>query len=86
MRVAAPSYARAVYVIACYMIDCHGHRAGDVLEGFIAANQGEEDIEAKALWADVRVAVRVLSSDAARPLNSSSSRSRVSGVSTRSGP
>jgi hypothetical protein len=73
--------ARAVYVIACHMIERHGERAGDVLEQFVAANQSQEDIEAKALWADVRVAVRVLTSEAARPLSASSSRSRVSGIS-----
>jgi hypothetical protein len=79
------SYARAVYVIACYMIERHGDRAGDVLEGFVAANQSEEDVEAKALWADVRVAVRVLTSEAARPLTVSSSRSRSSRSSASSG-
>jgi hypothetical protein len=79
------SYAWAVYEIACYMIERHGERAGEVLEGFVAANQSEEDIEAKALWADVRVAVRVLSSQAARPLTASSGRSRVRGASAGSG-
>ena len=44
------------------MIERHGDRAGDVLERFVAANRSQEDIEAKALWADVRVAVRVLTS------------------------
>lgn len=63
-RMAPTSYARAVYVIACHMIERHRDRAGDVVEGFFAANHSEEDSEAKALWADVRVAVRVLT---ARP-------------------
>jgi hypothetical protein len=76
------TYARAVYVIACHMIERHRDRAGDVLEGFVAANQSEEDIEAKALWADVRVAVRVLTLEAARPLAVASGRSRVSGSSS----
>ena len=71
---APTSFARTVYVIACHMIERHGDRAGDVLERFVAANQSQEDIEAKALWADVRVAVSVLSSEAARPLTVSSSR------------
>lgn len=75
---ASTSHARAVYVIACYMVEHYGDRAGDVLDSFVAANQSEEDIEAKALWADVRVAVRVLISEATRPLTTSSSRSRVS--------
>ena len=82
---APASYARAVYVIACHMVERHGDRAGDVLGGFVAANQSEEDIEAKALWADVRVAVRVLTSGAARSLTVSSSRSRASGSSVDSG-
>jgi hypothetical protein len=82
---APTSYARAVYVIACHMIERHRDRAGDVLEGFVAANQSEGDIEAKALWADVRVAVRVLTLEATRPLAVSSSRSRVSGSSADSG-
>src|SRR6202035_3913084 len=56
------SYARTLYTIAYYMIERHGERASDVLEGFVTANQGEEDIETKALWADVRIAVRVLTS------------------------
>ena len=79
---APTSFARAVYVIACHMIERHRDRAGDVLEGFVAANQSEEDIEAKALWADVRVAVRVLTLEAARPLAVASGRSRVSGSSS----
>jgi hypothetical protein len=79
------SHARAVYVIACYMIERYGDRAGDVLEGFVAANQSEEDIETKALWADVRVAVRVFTSETARPPTAASSRSRVSGSSASSG-
>jgi hypothetical protein len=82
---APTSLARAVYVIACHMIEHHGDRAGDILERFVAANQSQEDIEAKALWADVRVAVRVLTSEAARPLGASSNRSRVSGSSASSG-
>jgi hypothetical protein len=79
------SYPRAVSAIACYMIERHGDRVGDVLDGVVAAIQSEEDIEAKALWADVSVAVRVLTSKAARPLTASSSRSRVSGTSAGSG-
>jgi hypothetical protein len=82
---APTSFARAVYVIACDMIDRHGDRAGDILERFVAANQSQEDIEAKALWGDFRVAVRLLTSEAARPLSASSSRSRVSGSSASSG-
>lgn len=78
------SYARAVYAIAYYMIERHGERAGDVLEGFVAANQGEEDIETKVLWADVRVAVRVLTSDEERPLTASSSRSSGTSANCRS--
>jgi hypothetical protein len=78
------SYARAVYAIAQYMIERHGDRAGDVLGGFVAANQGEEDIETKVLWADVRVAVRVLTSDEERPLTASSSRSSGTSANCRS--
>ena len=78
------SYARAVYTIAYYMIERHGERASDVLEGFVTANQGEEDIEAKMLWADVRVAVRVLTSDEERPLTASSSRSSGTSANCRS--
>jgi hypothetical protein len=66
------------------MIERHGERAGDVLEAFVAANQGEEDIETKVLWADVRVAVRVLTSDEERPLTGSSSRSKGTSASFRS--
>ena len=77
-------YARAVYEIAYYVIERHGERASDVLDGLVAANQGEEDIETKALWADVRIAVRVLTSDEARPLTSSSSRSKGTSASCRS--
>jgi hypothetical protein len=65
VRMAPTSYARTVYVIACYMIKRHGSRAGDVLDGFVAANQGEGDAQAKALWTDVRIAVRVLTRDTA---------------------
>jgi hypothetical protein len=82
---APTSLARAVYVIACHMIERHGDRTDDVLERFVAANQSQEDIEAKALWADVRVAVRVLTSEAARPHTVSSSRSRMRGSSATSG-
>jgi hypothetical protein len=82
---APTSYAQAVYVIACHTIERHGDRASDVLEGFVAANQSEEDIEAKALWTDVRVAVRVLTLEAPRPLTVSSSRSRMIGSSADSG-
>jgi hypothetical protein len=78
------SYARAVYTIAYYMIERHGERASDVLDGLVAANQSEEDIETKALWADVRIAVRVLTSDEARPLTGSSSRSKGTSASCRS--
>ena len=78
------SYARAVYEIAYYVIERHGERAGDVLERFVAANQGEEDIETKVLWADVRVAVRVLTSDEERPLTASSSRSSGTSANCRS--
>jgi hypothetical protein len=66
------------------MIKRHGERASDVLDGLVAANQGEEDIETKALWADVRIAVRVLTSDEARPLTGSSSRSKGTSASCRS--
>jgi hypothetical protein len=82
---ALTSFARAVYVIACHMIERHGDRAGDILERFVAANQSQEDIEAKALWADVRVAVRILTSEATRPLSASSSKSRASGSSASRG-
>jgi hypothetical protein len=63
------------------MIERHGDRVGDVLAGFIAANQSEEDTETRALWADVRVAVRVLTSDVPASLTASSSKSHVSGTS-----
>jgi hypothetical protein len=61
------SYARAVYVIASYMIERHGDCARDVVARFVAANQSEEDVEVKTLWADVRIAVGVLASEARWP-------------------
>lgn len=78
MRAAPISDARAVYEIASYMIECHGERAGDVLKEFVAVNQSEEDIEARALWADVIVAVRNLTSDAMRPADRLVQRTQVS--------
>jgi hypothetical protein len=72
MRAAPISYARAVYEIASYMIECHGERAGDVLKEFVAVNQSDEDIETSTLWADVIVAVRNLTSDAVPPRTASS--------------
>jgi hypothetical protein len=59
------------------MIESQGERAGDVLKEFVAVNQSEEDIETRALWADVMVAVRNLTSDAVPP-RTVSSKGRVS--------
>jgi hypothetical protein len=64
------------------MIESQGERAGDVLKEFVAVNQSEEDIETRALWADVMVAVRNLTSDAVPP-RTVSSKGRVS---ANSGP
>jgi hypothetical protein len=62
-----------------------GDGVGDVLEEFVAANQSEEDIEAKSLWADVRIAVRVLASETARPPTASSGKPAVIGASAHGG-
>jgi hypothetical protein len=78
MRAAPISEVRAVYEIASYTIESHGEHAGDVPKEFVAANQSEEAIKTRALWADVVIAVRALTSDP-RDQHTAATRSRLSG-------